>query len=189
MTVYFTADTHFGHENIIRFCNRPFASASEMNRALITNWNTRVTEDDDVYVLGDFAFRCGDSVREIAHSLKGHKHLVIGNHDFKWMQADPDAVAEFVEVAPMLEIEEGGRQLTLCHYPMMAWRNSSRDFSWLIYGHIHNNTDDCFWPLLRGMECALNAGTDVNWFFPVTFDEMVENNRKWKEQNASCSNS
>lgn len=182
MTVYFTADTHFGHENIIRFCNRPFSSAAEMNRVLIANWNARVTNDDDVYVLGDFAFRCGDSVRKIAHSLKGRKHLVIGNHDFKWMKSDPEAVEEFVEVAPMLEIEENGRQLTLCHYPMMTWKNGSRDFSWLVYGHIHNNKSDGFWPLLSGMDRALNAGVDVNWFFPVTFDEMVVNNAKWKER-------
>lgn len=182
MTVYFTADTHFGHENIIRSCNRPFISAAEMNQALITNWNARVTDNDDVYVLGDFAFRCGDSVRKIAHSLHGRKHLIIGNHDFKWMRNDPAAVAEFVEVSPMLETEDGGRQLTLCHYPMMAWRNSTRDFSWLIYGHIHANKADDFWPLLSQMPRALNAGVDVNWFTPVTFDEMLENNRKWKEQ-------
>lgn len=184
MSIFFTADTHFGHENIIRSCGRPFANAKEMNRMLIGNWNARVTDTDDVYILGDFAFRCGDSVRKIAHELKGRKHLIIGNHDFKWMKNDPDTVREFVEVAPMLEVEDASRQLTLCHYPMMAWRNSGRDFSWLIHGHIHNNTSDDFWPLLRSMPRALNAGVDINWFFPVTFEEMLANNERWKKEHA-----
>lgn len=55
--IYFTADTHFGHENVIRFCDRPFSSANEMDEAMIANWNARVKGDDTVYVLGDMFFR------------------------------------------------------------------------------------------------------------------------------------
>lgn len=54
--IYFTADTHFGHENVIRFCDRPFSSANEMDEAMIANWNARVKGDDTVYVLGDMFF-------------------------------------------------------------------------------------------------------------------------------------
>lgn len=53
MSIFFTADLHFWHENIIQYCQRPFASADEMNSALISNWNARVTPDDTVYILGD----------------------------------------------------------------------------------------------------------------------------------------
>lgn len=181
MTIYYTADTHFGHENIIGSCGRPFACAAEMNEALIANWNAKVLDDDDVYVLGDFAFRCGVSVRDIARSLNGRKHLVVGNHDDSWMK-NAEAVAEFVEVAPLFEIEDSGRRVTLCHYPMMAWRNDRRSFSWLVYGHIHNNVLDPYWPLLASMERALNAGVDINGFAPATFDELIENNRRWKAE-------
>ena len=55
--IYFTADTHFGHYNVIRFCDRPFASAEEMDKAMIQNWNDRVTGNDTVYILGDMFFR------------------------------------------------------------------------------------------------------------------------------------
>lgn len=181
MTTYFTADTHFGHANIIGFCHRPFRDVAEMNRTMIMNWNARVTDDDDVYVIGDFAFRCAGSVAKIAHELKGRKHLVVGNHDSKWMRSEPAALDEFAEVAPLIEIEEGSRQLTMCHYPMMVWRNSKRDNSWLVYGHIHANKNDDFWPLLSQMPRALNAGVDVNWFYPVTFAELIENNERWKQ--------
>ena len=55
--IYFTADTHFGHCNVIRFCDRPFASAEKMDEAMIQNWNERVTGNDTAYILGDMFFR------------------------------------------------------------------------------------------------------------------------------------
>ena len=60
--IYFTADTHFGHNNVIQFCDRPFASVEEMDEAMIQNWNERVTGNDTVYILGDMFFpqhQCG----------------------------------------------------------------------------------------------------------------------------------
>jgi len=52
---FFIADTHFGGENIRRYENRPFESATEMDEKLIENWNYAVAEEDTVYVLGDFS--------------------------------------------------------------------------------------------------------------------------------------
>ena len=43
---YYIADTHFGHKNVIEFDKRPFENIAEMDRALITNWNSRVTDND-----------------------------------------------------------------------------------------------------------------------------------------------
>ena len=59
MTVYFTADSHFGHANVIKHCNRPFTTLEEMNEALIANWNARVHKNDHVYIAGDLAWRGG----------------------------------------------------------------------------------------------------------------------------------
>lgn len=100
------------------------------------------------------------------------------------MDEGQGAVVEFYEVAPLLEIKDEERLVTLCHYPMMAWRNSKRNSSWLIHGHIHNNVQDEYWPLLTTMDRALNAGVDINDFMPVTFDELIKNNQKWKRTNA-----
>ncbi len=75
--VFFTADTHFGHENVIRFTERPFSSAQEMDEALIANWNARVHGGDKVYILGDMFFRHPDP-ESILIRLKGQKHLIIG---------------------------------------------------------------------------------------------------------------
>ena len=131
--IYFTADTHFGHCNVIRFCDRPFASAEEMDEAMIQNWNERVTGNDTVYILGD----------------------------------------------KFLETSDGKRSLTLCHYPMLSWKHAKR--SYMLHGHIHNDTRADFWPLIAARENVLNAGVDTNSFKPVTFDELLENNRHFKE--------
>ena len=53
--VWFTSDTHFGHENIIRFFNRPFRNAEEINTELIRRWRETVPEDGIIFHLGDFA--------------------------------------------------------------------------------------------------------------------------------------
>ena len=62
---------------------------------------------------------------------------------------------------------------------MMTWNRVAHG-SYLIYGHIHNNTDSIYWPLLAQMGQALNTGADINGFAPVTFAELVENNRRFK---------
>lgn len=78
---YFTSDTHFGHQNIIKFCNRPFDSVNHMNEALIANWNSTVTPDDVVFHLGDVALGPWAEWDRLLTRLNGYKVLVVGNHD------------------------------------------------------------------------------------------------------------
>ena len=83
--IYYTAYLHLGHENIIKMCDRPFLSIEEMNAALIDNWNSVVSNDDTVYILGDFIYRSSISGKVYLRQMKGKKHLIIGNHDHKWI--------------------------------------------------------------------------------------------------------
>ena len=85
-TVFFTADPHFGHTNIIRYENRPFASAEEMDQELIRRWNETVSPEDTVYLLGDFSFYGKEKSTEILSALQGHIRLVMGNHDTRSTQ-------------------------------------------------------------------------------------------------------
>ena len=156
--IYFTADTHFDHANIIRFCNRPFATVEEMNETLIANWNRKVHGNDTVYILGDMFFRTTDPER-ILRQLKGKKHLISGNHDSQWMK-QVDLERWFASVQPYLETNDGQHILTMCHFPMVCWNHQSR--SYMIHGHIHENTDMDYWPLLAARERVLNAGCDIN---------------------------
>lgn len=89
---YYTSDLHFGHENIIKFCNRPWTKidingntvpdVESMDEGLINNWNIRINDDDHVYILGDFCFNKTHFI-ELLGKLKGFKHFVLGNHDPK----------------------------------------------------------------------------------------------------------
>lgn len=176
--IYFTADAHFGHANIIKMCSRPFPDVEAMNEALIARWNDRVTGGDTVYIVGDMFFRCREPER-ILKQLKGKKRLIIGNHDGSWMSR-AELGRYFVSVDKYLETSDGTHALTLCHYPLLTWNHARR--SYMIHGHIHANTDADFWPLLRGRDNVLNAGVDINGYAPVPFDELLENNRRFKSE-------
>lgn len=176
--VFFTSDTHFGHENIIRFCNRPYSDTDTMNEALIASWNARVKPTDTVFIVGDMFYRCRD-VELILKKLRGRKRLIIGNHDSSWM-SEIDLGKYFVSVSNMLETSDGKHALTLCHYPMLSWRHEHR--AYMVHGHIHNDTTLDYFPLLAVKEHILNAGTDINGYQPVTFDEMLENNAIHKQR-------
>lgn len=176
--IYFTADTHFGHENILKFAGRPFSSASEMDEALITKWNERVNRGDKVYILGDMFFRHPDPASVLSR-LKGQKHLIIGNHDYSWMKV-VNLEKYFVFVGPTSEIPVMNKWAVLSHYPMLSYRHDTRYY--MIHGHIHNNCHEDFWELLVNRPLVLNAGVDVNNFVPVTLPELIQNNENFKHQ-------
>ena len=123
--------------------------------------------------------------------LTGRKHLIIGNHDYTWMKANPEALNYFESYEHMMLIKIGNKLLTLCHYPMLEWNRSryatdpGTSTSWLVHGHIHDSTTlQAFHYIRENLPCALNAGVDINGFEPVTFEELLRNNRRW--YNKTC---
>ena len=177
---YFTSDQHFGHFNIIRLSRRPFASLDEMNEAMIAKWNAKVMADDTIYVLGDLFFRAA-AVEPILKRLNGRKHLVLGNHDHSWTERV--RLGDYFEsVQTIKEIDIDGKPTTLCHYPMLSYPQARRGY--MIYGHIHNNTGDDYWPLIMRRSRMFNAGVDVNNFEPVSFEELVANNAAFRQLHA-----
>lgn len=174
---YYISDTHFGHANIIRFTGRPFDSVEEMDKALIANWNARVGPDDHVWHLGDFGYRNSMSAANYLAQLNGHKHLIIGNHDHKSLmrQVDLDTWFETVAYATS-RTDAGNRRIWMSHYPLL----SPPKRIWCLYGHVHNDRDAAHWPLLRNMDMALNCCVEVNNYMPVTFEELLVNNERWK---------
>ena len=143
--IYFIADTHFGHANVVWMCERPYPDVDAMNEALIAAWNERVHGNDTVYIVGDMFFHCADP-ESILKRLKGKKHLIVGNHDGSWM-GKVDLNRYFLSADHYLEISDGAHALTLCHYPMLTWKHAKR--SYMIHGHIHADTRADFWPLIR----------------------------------------
>ena len=82
---YYIADTHLGHDNIRRLSRRPFKTIEEMDKTIIDNWNGRISDNDDVYILGDFSYKSENTITYLKH-LKGKKHLLIGNHDSRLLK-------------------------------------------------------------------------------------------------------
>jgi len=177
--IFYTADQHFGHANIIRFCDRPFTDVAEMDEMLINNWNNAVSEGDTVYILGDLIFRSEKSASYYISRLRGIKHLILGNHDHKWIK-NCNLQKHFESVSYYLEIKDGERRIALCHYPMLSWGGVARG-ALHIHAHIHNKKDGLVFEALRQMYNALNAGVEINDYKPVTLGELTLNNRKFKD--------
>lgn len=152
---FFTSDTHFSHKNIIKYCNRPFASIEEMDVKMMTNWNNVVKPDDLVYHLGDVTFGNPENL-----TLNGSKILIIGSHD------DPKKLRPFfTEMSPMMEIKIEGVYITLCHYAMRVWPRSHYQ-TWHLYGHSHGS--------LPSIGKSHDVGVDNNNFTPVSFLQICE---------------
>ena len=149
---YYISDLHLGHANVIKHDGRPFADVEEMDRSLIKMWNDTVGDDDDIYIVGDFCYRSGKTADWYLSRLKGRKHLIVGNHDWQTLKNEK-AMAMFESVDKILEIEDNGRHIVLCHYPMAEWPRS-RHGGWLIYGHIHTRKDKT-WEFMRTLDHAL----------------------------------
>jgi len=178
--IYFTADTHFCHANIIRNCNRPFEDVHEMNRVMIEKWNSYVTDHDDIYILGDFIYKGkGKDANEILSKLNGRKYLVKGNHE-KYL-TDPDfnqEAFEWVKDYYLLKLD-GGMKVILFHFPIFRW-DSAHHGSYHLYGHIHNSAEKYpdFGEKLKLLgPRAFNVGVDVNDFYPVSIKQIMEENR------------
>ena len=176
--ILFTADLHLGHANIIKHCQRPFSSVDEMDEHLISVWNSHVRQNDTVFIIGDLIFRSTASPDSYLSRLRGKKHLILGNHDKDWVKK-ADMAKHFATVERFSEISDGQHKITLCHYPLMSW-NHIKKGSYMIHGHIHNNRDALYFPLIREMPNLLNAGVEINGYHPVTFDEILENNVNFK---------
>lgn len=173
MSIFYTADLHLGHQNIIRFCDRPFADIEEMNHVIITNMHARVTPEDDLYILGDVGYRA-DNPEYLVSQLPGKKHLIIGNHD-KNIRKKEICDKYFESVDQYKEISDNGRRVILFHYPIVSWNGMFRG-SYHLYGHIHNRFDNPACEELAKMDHAFNVGVDLHNFFPVTLDELIARN-------------
>lgn len=177
--IYFTSDTHFCHSNILNLCDRPFNSISHMNDTLIHNWNAYVSDNDEIYILGDFLYRgTGRDANQILRRLKGKKYLIRGNHD-KFLD-DPEFDASAFEwVKDYFELDYKKRKIVMFHYPIFEWAGFFRD-SIHLYGHVHNSQKD---PSQRKRldvlgKSAMNVGVDVNDFFPISIETILKRTSK-----------
>jgi calcineurin-like phosphoesterase family protein len=158
MTLFFTADTHFGDHRTINISRRPFGSVADMDAALIERWNASVAPDDEVWHLGDVARRPAD-VPDLLRQLNGTKHLLRGNNDTDATLSS----AGWASVGDYAELDVDGRKLILCHYPFRSWNGQHRG-AINLHGHSHGR--------LKPMPRQFDVGVDVHGFAPVTLNRL-----------------
>ena len=125
---FYIGDTHFGHENIVKYCGRPFKHALDMEETIIKNWNSAVGKNDTVYHLGDFSLYYSNvEKQQMLDRLNGRKVLIIGNHDIyrigHWKKLGVEAHKKFI-------VHDG---LILSHVPIMFPELPN------VHGHTHGN--------------------------------------------------
>ena len=167
--IYFTSDTHFGHKNIIKLCNRPFKDLDEMNNKLIHNWNSRVKEGDTIFHLGDFCFKNsneerGEGIRVNAKGwlskLNGNIIVVKGNHDNNNSMNTP---------IERIEIKYGGKKILLIHNSD-DYEYKKGEFDLILCGHIHQA-----WEQEKIKKIPIvNVGIDVWDYRPVSINKILD---------------
>ena len=132
--VYFTSDLHLGHERAIEFSNRPFNSVEEMNTKLIERINDVVGKTDELWILGDFAYKISkDEVHKLRDKIFCRRvHLIYGNHDKDYSQ---DQIFQSAQHYKELKTEYG--KFILFHYPIVEW-NAAHYGTVHLHGHIHS---------------------------------------------------
>ena len=171
--IFLTSDTHFNHTNILKYepNTRPFATIEEMNEVIISNWNKVVSEEDTVYVLGDFFMGLLTEIEPIFKRLNGKVVLVRGNHDTNNRLEYYRNLG--IEIKDIEYIQYKGRFFILNHFPneseefiRMITKDNS-EVVWL-YGHIHSNAPKGY------VNGTYHIGMDTNDLTPISLQQIWE---------------
>ena len=170
---FYTSDLHFGNANIIAYEHRPWKTVEEMNKGLIENWNKKVDRYDEVYVLGDFCLKGVQETVSILRQLNGLMHLMHGNHDAFLNKATFRSYLKestrIIDSGWYEKIDDNGREVVLCHFPIMYWDGMDDRGAYHLYGHMHSRPN-----MQHPHTDAFNVGVDVNNYCPVALDELLE---------------
>jgi calcineurin-like phosphoesterase family protein len=176
--IYFTSDLHLGHDQEFIWGARGFNSVAEMNEKIITRWNSRITKDDDVYVLGDLVMGGVENV-ELLKQLNGKIHIIYGNHDGPKKREAYAELENVVECGWANMIKYKKYNFYLSHYPTITDNEdigeivSPKECVINLFGHTHQFDD--FYDANDGYNFRMyHVGVDSHDCFPVPIDEVIE---------------
>ena len=185
--LFFTSDSHWLHDNIRHFCNRPFKSNDEQTEELIRRWNEVVPEDGIVFHGGDLCWTGNiDFIVRLNQKLNGTIYHILGNHCYQ-NKLDREVIKNIfrsyggdqMDVANIIVRNDNNTQLFVSHYPLMYWPSGSI----MLHGHVHSgpNSD-------KGSEKVpfhpkrYDIGVDNNDFYPISYVKLMEIIEKQKMQ-------
>jgi calcineurin-like phosphoesterase family protein len=152
---FFTSDEHYGHANIIKYCNRPFYSVEDMDNAIIGKFNSVVSKNDTTIHAGDFTLGRNEHAKNYIKQLNGNHIFLQGSHD-KWLPTYSHQI---------WTKKIDSQYIVVCHYAMRVWPRSHYN-SWQLYGHSHGGLD----PVGKQWD----IGVDTHYFYPYSLDEIIE---------------
>ena len=152
-----------------------------MEKKIISKWNEKIKYNDTVYVLGDVFYGNKTAPQAVLEKLVGHKHLIVGNHDYSILLKNKAALDCFESVSPLLKIDDNDRMVILCHYPIITW-DKKHYGSYHVYGHVHSHVNSDTIYMLK-QERAYNCGCMINNYEPCTLEELSDNKRLFIEKN------
>lgn len=165
--IHFTADQHHGHDNIVKFCDRPVSPEEHDNWLINETWNKYIGKKDRVYILGDLSIAKRKKAENFIAKLNGQKYLILGNHDKNINNSN-----HFVQISQIKDFTYSNFGLNihivLCHYPMMSWSRSIHG-SWHLYGHVHGR--------IKHPGLAMDVGIDnkdFDGYRPLNLYEICE---------------
>ena len=180
--VWITSDTHYSHKNICRGVTnwrtkdgkipiestRDFNTIEDMNSVIVDNINSKIGPDDTLIHLGDFSFGGFDKIGQFLDRLVCKNiHLVLGNHDHHIKNNRENIHDRFLSVQNYLEVNIGGANFVLSHYPLCSWNQLSKGAIQL-HGHVHLPTNKKW-----GNGKRLDIGVDGNNYQPYKLTEIV----------------
>lgn len=145
---YYISDLHFYHESLLtKMDRRGFASCEEMHEYIVKRWNQKVTDKDEVVILGDVSMERGKPTSDMLKRLKGRLYLVTGNHD-NYLQDRRFDASRFEWIRPYAELKDNKRKIVLSHYPVFCYNGQYRrdkegnPKTYMLYGHVHDTQDE-----------------------------------------------
>ena len=179
--VFFIADLHFGHKDVIAFDRRPFKDVEEMETEMICKWNAKVSRDDHVFVIGDmFGGVTIAHAGEIVHSLNGRIHLIRGNHDPRGQVFE--SLFEDVAMCKQIQVRvRGVKQRVIMRHRLLPIFKEHDEGVVMLYGHTHDSivarTEDQYIRFVNWMGIpfhAFNVGACRLNYEPQTLEEILE---------------
>jgi calcineurin-like phosphoesterase family protein len=171
--IYFTADTHLGHQKEFLWRPRGFSSSKEHDEQIITNWNSIVNPNDDVYHLGDLMLGDNEYGLECIKQLNGKIHIILGNHDTESRIKLYKTLPNVIEIVDAKRLKYGKAYFFLCHYPVIT-ANYDDQKAWtkhLIGVHGHTHQKEKFYNNNPYMYCVCLDAHDNK---PVSIEQVIE---------------
>ena len=169
--IYVTSDLHFNHDKDFIWSPRNYRSVDDMNASEVANWNSCVSDSDDIYVLGDlFMGNDFEFIEDTLGMLKGKIHLIVGNHDTPSKLSIYSSASNVVEIAYGASLVYQKRRFYLTHYPTITtnFDDTPDKAIFNLFGHTHSK--DKFY---NGNPYMYNVAVDAHNNMPVSMDEIM----------------